>query len=151
MFSMYYSIMRLSYLVTFLTETTDPINLIFGVYIHGTSRRVIGYIILTFQVINDHLWTKDTLKTPTDSIDLIFGVYIHGTSRRVLGYIILIFQVIKDHLWTTNTLWGSRKCGVAGGYIFFVQNWSLQSRTMFFLWTNKQLCYLGSFILCQNF
>ena len=61
---MYHSIRRLCYLVTFLTETADPIDLIFGVDIHGTSRSIIGYIILTFQVIKDHLWTKTLCEVP---------------------------------------------------------------------------------------
>ena len=35
---MYHSIRRLSYLITFLTETTDPIDLIFDMYIiYGQS------------------------------------------------------------------------------------------------------------------
>ena len=42
---MYHSIRKLSYLVAILTETADLIDLNFGVYIHGTSRRVLGYII----------------------------------------------------------------------------------------------------------
>ena len=58
---MYHSIRRLSYLVTFLTETADPIDLTYEVDVHGTSRSVIGYIILTFQVIKDHLWTKNVI------------------------------------------------------------------------------------------
>ena len=57
---MYYSVRRLSYLVTFLTETAIPIDLIFDMYIHGTLGNVIGYIILTFQVIKDHLWAIKT-------------------------------------------------------------------------------------------
>ena len=44
-------IRRLCYLVTFLTETTYTNDLIFGLDIHRTSGSVIGYIILTLQVI----------------------------------------------------------------------------------------------------
>ena len=58
MFYMYHSIRRLSYLITFLTETADPIDLIFDIYIHGTLGNIINYIILTCYVIKFHLWTK---------------------------------------------------------------------------------------------
>ena len=61
---MYHSIRKLSYLVAILTETADLIDLNFGVYIHGTSRRVLGYIILIFQVIKYHLWTKKLCEVP---------------------------------------------------------------------------------------
>ena len=45
-------------MVTFLTETADPIDLIFDMYINGTLGNVIGYIILSCYVIKDHLWTE---------------------------------------------------------------------------------------------
>ena len=53
---MYHSIRKLNFLVIIWLEIAYSIDWIFDMYIHGTLGNVIGYIILNFLVIIDHLW-----------------------------------------------------------------------------------------------